>query len=141
MSGEEVRPLKFWFTASAHTTFASPWSPTVTLRKSSRPRSPPVVQPIPMVQIAPKWFETSDTCVVEKLGAGFGTPLAMAFRLWAIMTDQCAWMAAEPQGWLGQEPSVGVPYQTISTRPGSPAAIQGKRFVCRLGVAALTRAG
>src|SRR2546430_16941547 len=57
------------------------------------------------------------------------------------MTDQCAWMAADPQGWLGQEPSVEVPYHTMSTRPGSPAGIHGKRFVCRLGVAALTRTG
>src|SRR5207245_11712527 len=64
ISADEVPPLKFWLTASAQTTLASPRRPTVTLKKSSRPRSPPVVHPIPMVQIAPKWFETSETSVV-----------------------------------------------------------------------------
>src|SRR5947208_1718182 len=61
ISADEVPPLKFWLTASAQTTLASPCRPTVTLKKSSRPRSPPVVHPIPIVQIAPKWFETSET--------------------------------------------------------------------------------
>src|SRR5438034_10865251 len=63
---EEVPPLKLLFTASAHTTLASPLRPTVTLKKSSNPRSPPVVHPSPIVQIAPKWFETSDTWLVVK---------------------------------------------------------------------------
>src|SRR6266566_3088170 len=36
-------------------------------------------------------------------------------------------MPLDPQGWLGHEPSVGVPYPTISTRPGSPAAIDSDR--------------
>src|SRR5438874_12251544 len=49
---EEVPPLKLLFTASAHTTLASPLRPTVTLKKSSKPRSPPVVHPSPIVQIA-----------------------------------------------------------------------------------------
>jgi hypothetical protein len=85
-----VPPSKFRFTASAHTTFASPVGPTVTLKKSSKPRSPPVVRPIPMVQIAPKWLETYETWVVVKLGAVFGAPFTILFKLWVIITDQCA---------------------------------------------------
>src|SRR2546427_3688510 len=78
---DEVPPTKFRLTASAQTTLASPCRPTVTLKKSIRPRSPPVVHPIPMVQIAPKWLETSETCVVVKLGDALGFPFTIALRL------------------------------------------------------------
>src|SRR5437868_7785146 len=131
--------LKFLFTASDQVTLASPFKPGVTLMKSARPRSPPVVQEIPMVQICPKWLETSETLVAVKVGAGLGLPFTTAFRLWAIITFQCPVMAPAPQGWAGHEPKVGVPYQTISTRPESPAATQEKRLVSSVGVAALTR--
>jgi hypothetical protein len=40
------------------------------------------------VQIAPKWFETSDTWLVVKLGLAFGAPFTTVFKLCAIITDQ-----------------------------------------------------
>src|SRR5947207_5692795 len=95
-----------------------------------------------MVQIAPKWFETSETDEVVNVGDGFGWPLVMAFKLWTIITDQCAVVnALDPQGWAGHEPSVVVPYHTMSTRPASPAAIHGKTLVSKVGVAAVILTG
>ena len=38
-------------------------------------------------------------------------------------------MKPAPQGSPGQDPSVGVPYQTMSMRPDEPAATHGKTFV------------
>src|SRR5207302_3194577 len=81
----------------------------------------------------------SETLVALKLGVGLGLPFTTALRLWAIITCQCPVMAPAPQGCAGQEPKVGVPYHTTSTRPESPAAIQGKRLVPSVGVAAVTR--
>src|SRR6266568_2599328 len=42
-------------------------------------------------------------------------------------------MKPAPHGSFGQEPSVGVPYHTRSTRPALPAASHGKTFVCKPG--------
>jgi len=42
--------------------------------KSSRPRSPPVVQAMPNSQIWPKWTGYSETFAVEKLGVAFAAP-------------------------------------------------------------------
>ena len=110
---------------------AAPLGSACTWMKSSRPRSPPVVQAIPNSQIWPVWTGYSETFAVVKLGAGFAAPeLVTALIVCAIYTFHVPLMKPAPQGSPGQEPSVGVPYQTMSTRPALPATSHGKTFVC-----------
>src|SRR5205085_12397949 len=87
------------------------------------------------------WFGYSVTFVVVKPGLEFGTPFTTALRLCAMYTFHEPVMKPAPHGSLGQEPSVGVPYQTMSMRPADPAAIHGKTFVLRPLTCELTLIG
>ena len=63
-------PLLPLFEVSAQLTTAAPALLISTWKKSARLRSPPAVQPIPIVQMPPLWLGCCDTAVgLVKVGA------------------------------------------------------------------------
>src|SRR5947209_13027694 len=76
ISAPWLSPLLPLFEVSAQLTTAAPALLMSTWKKSARLRSPPVVQPMPMVQIPPLWLGWSDTATGALKDAAL--PLALS---------------------------------------------------------------
>src|ERR1017187_68938 len=102
---------------------AAPTLSLVTWRKSPRLRSPPVVQPRPLVQIAPNLTGCSVTVATPYDGV-----VPCALRLCPSCTDHSALLRPPAPN---TPPSLvsSVWYQAMSTRPSDPAVTHGNVLV------------